>query len=58
MRIVSGVLGCVSLLFIVVALIGLIRPSFFRNKTGAVPKRALLFFGGILAAMLDRKSVV
>ncbi|WP_262389999.1 hypothetical protein [Burkholderia arboris] len=52
MRIVSGVLGCVSLLFIVVALIGLIRPSFFRNKTGAVPKRALLFFGGILAAML------
>jgi len=52
MRIVSGVLGCVSLLFIVVAMIGLIWPSFFRNKTGAVPKRAPLFFGGILAAIL------
>lgn len=53
MRAVSGVLGIVSMLFILVAVIGLIRPSLFKNKkTGTVPKRALLFFGGILASMV------
>ncbi|MEN2475373.1 hypothetical protein [Burkholderia sp. GS2Y] len=53
MRTVSGVLGFVSLLFIVLAVIGLIWPSLFKDKkTGTVPRRALLFFGGILASML------
>lgn len=47
------ILGLVSPLFIVVAVVGLIRPSLFKNKkTGAVPKRATLFVGGIAAAMV------
>ncbi len=53
MEVVALILGLVSPLFIVVAVVGLIRPSLFKNKkTGAVPRRALLFFGGIAAAML------
>ncbi|KVO58572.1 hypothetical protein [Burkholderia stagnalis] len=53
MEALALILGLVSPLFIVVALVGLIRPSLFKNKkTGAVPKRATLFVGGIAAAMM------
>lgn len=53
MSVLAGIVGLVGLLCLLVAAVGLIAPSFFKDKkTGEVPKRLHLLVGGGVAAVI------
>ena len=48
MSILAGIVGLVGLLCLLVVVVGLISPTFFKDKkTGEVPKRSHLAVGGV-----------
>lgn len=53
MSILAGIIGLAGFLFLLVAVLGLIAPSIFKDKkTGEVPKRLHLLVGGFVAAVI------
>lgn len=53
MAVLGGLIGLVGFLFLLVALIGVIAPSVFKDKkTGEVPKRSHLLLGGVTASVI------
>jgi hypothetical protein len=53
MKFIAGFVGLAGLLFWLIAFIGLLFPSFFKDKkTGEVPKRLHLFLGGTVAGIV------
>lgn len=53
MSILAGFIGLVGLLCLLVVVVGLISPSFFKDKkTGEVPKRSHLAAGGVAGAFI------
>ena len=53
MSILAGIIGLVGLLCMLVVVVGLISPSFFKDKnTGEVPKRSHITVGGGAAAFI------
>lgn len=53
MSILAGIVGLVGLLCLLVAAVGLIAPSFFKDKkTGEVPKRSHLAVGGVAGSFI------
>jgi hypothetical protein len=51
MSILAGLIGLIGFLFLLVAIVGLIAPSVFKDKkTGEVPKRSHFLAGGVAAA--------
>ena len=53
MLILTGLAALIGLVFLLVAVLGLIAPALFRNrKTGETPPRTHLLSGGLLAALI------
>lgn len=53
MSVLAGIVGLVGLLCLLVAAVGLIAPSFFKDKkTGEVPKRSHLAMGGVAGSFI------
>lgn len=53
MSILAGIVGLVGLLCLLVVVVGLISPSFFKDKkTGEVPKRSHIAVGGVAGAFI------
>ncbi len=53
MSILAGIVGLVGLLCLLVVVVGLISPTFFKDKkTGEVPKRSHLAVGGVAGAFI------
>jgi hypothetical protein len=53
MGIIAGLVGLAGMLFWLMAFVGLLFPSLFKDKkTGEVPKRLHLFLGGLVAGVI------
>ncbi|MBG7114707.1 hypothetical protein GHU20_13485 [Pseudomonas aeruginosa] len=52
MSVLASVVGLLGLLFVLVAIVGLVSPRWLKNKrTGEVPKRSELLLGGVVAGV-------